>query len=94
MQNPFLEIEKKLTKQEVMLQQVITLLNNKPATSAPAEASENYLDITEIMQKFNIKSATTVWRWQKEGKLQYAKVGRKRLFAESQFNALMNKKTR
>lgn len=94
MDNPFLLIEKKLTKQEVMLQEVIKLLNNKTPASAPAEPSDNYLDISEVMEKFKIKSATTVWRWQKEGKLQFAKVGRKRLFSESQIKSLMNKKTR
>lgn len=46
----------------------------------------------EAMAKFNIKSATTLWNWERKGLLTPIKVGNKKYYATSEIDKLLKGK--
>lgn len=90
--NPFLELDKKIEKNNILLNKLIDLVQSKNTTATKIEPEEVFLTTAEVMAKYKIKSATTLWSWEKKGKLQPERMGKNRLFPESKIKQLLNVK--
>ncbi len=74
---------KKAEKIEASKQET-QLIKNKPLTDLQGK---DFLSIQEVCQLFKV-SRTTVWRLTKEGKVNAAKIGRKKFITRDSINAL------
>jgi len=59
-------------------------IKNKPITEIQAK---DFLSIQDVCQLFNV-SRTTVWRMMKDGKVQSAKIGKRKFITRDSINAL------
>jgi len=86
MSNPFLELSQQIAELKDMLQQVIS--QSTQNSQSPEDA---VLSREEVMQYLQI-SASTLWRWEKHGKIHSVGIGSKRYFKKSEIHSCLIQK--
>ncbi len=83
MSNPFELIDKRLSNIETLLLDI----KHPPSTSQPVTSEHSDLITRDEALKFLHVTAATIWRWEKQGKIQSYGMGGKRYFRKSELEA-------
>ena len=86
-----LEITTKETISAVIMVVLTIVISIKGVKESFIRPEEKYLTIKEVAKKLHV-DPSTLWSWDKRGYLRKIEVGGKRLYRESDIEAILNRK--